>query len=215
MKRKYTKEQLQFYFNKLMLELNRIPTEEDAENSKYMPSLTVYVQRFGSWKKVQEMLGNKELNTKKCINCGKEIKFIKKSKLFCSGRCAKQYKLKQKLLKLKPKKCKICGEEYNALQVKNFKKSKICAKKECNEKYTLILNIKKIKNDKMNNKILNKIINIKGNKCNYCDFNKILKVKLTKGKTNDKKIIQVIKNNHWDFLVVCPNHYELIERKLL
>lgn len=215
MKRKYTKEQLQFYFNKLMIELNRLPTEEDAQNAKYMPSLTVYVQRFGSWKKVQEMWGNKELNKKTCLNCNKEIKYIKKSKLFCSGRCAKQYKMKQKLLKLKPKKCKICNEDYNALQVKNFKKSKICDKKDCKEKFDLVNSVRKIKNNKINNNILNKILNIKGNKCNYCDFNKILKIRLPKGKTTDKKIISAIKQNKFDFLVVCPNHYALLDRKMI
>ncbi|MEM4260194.1 MAG: hypothetical protein QXG00_03075 [Candidatus Woesearchaeota archaeon] len=220
MKRKYTKEQLQFYFNKLMLELNRIPTEEDAELSKYMPSLTVYVQRFGSWKKVQELWGNRELNKKTCLNCSKEIKFIKKSKLFCSRKCAKQYKTKQKLLKLKPKKCKICKEEYNALMVKNFKKSKICNKKECREKYRLIvymkkLDMKKTKNNIISNKIYNKIIDVKENKCHYCDFNKILKIRLVKGKTTNKKIIQSIKNNRWDFLIVCPNHYEMLDRKMM
>jgi hypothetical protein len=215
MKRKYTKEQLHFYFNKLMNELNRVPTEEDAEKAKYMPSLTVYVQRFGSWKKVQEMLGNKELNKKTCLNCGKEIKFIKKSKLFCSARCAKQHKIKQKLLKLKPKKCKICGEQYTALQVKNFKKSNICNKTDCKEKFELITSIKRIKNSKINSKIINKIIAIKGQKCHYCEFNTVLKIRLEKGKTTDKRIIQSIKNNHFEFLIVCPNHYELLEKKML
>jgi hypothetical protein len=197
-----------------MIELSRMPTEEDVEKSSFMPSLTVYRERFGSWKHVQDMWGNRNLNKKNCMNCSKEIIFIKKSKVFCSDKCAHQYAMKEKLKRFKPKRCQICSSMYTALDVKHFKKTKICEKKECNEKWTLAHKVRKAKNNKISTALFKELVKFKGNRCHYCDFDKVLKIRLPKGKSTDQKIIQAIKNKHFDYLVVCPNHDALLERKI-
>ena len=91
-KRKYTREQLEFYFKKLMEKLRRIPREEDMEKAKGYPSVTVYVERFGSWQQAVELFANFELAKAKCRNCGKSFIKTMKTQKFCSEKCALQKK---------------------------------------------------------------------------------------------------------------------------
>lgn len=86
-KRKYTKEQLEFYFKKLMDKIKRLPREEDLDKAKGYPSVKAYVDRFGSWQNAVDMFGNKKLAERKCLNCGKLFVRTKKTNKFCSKKC--------------------------------------------------------------------------------------------------------------------------------
>ena len=86
-KRKYTKEQLEFYFKKLMDKIKKIPREEDLEKAKGYPSVQTYVDRFGSWQNAVNLFGNKKLSERRCANCGKLFVRSKKTNKFCSKKC--------------------------------------------------------------------------------------------------------------------------------
>jgi hypothetical protein len=90
-KRKYTKEQLEFYFKKLMNELHRVPREEDISQKEGYPSVKAYSDRFGSWQNAVNMFANFDLSKRKCVNCGKVLIKKKKTHKFCSAVCAKEY----------------------------------------------------------------------------------------------------------------------------
>jgi hypothetical protein len=60
-KRKYTKEQLEFYFKKLMDEVHRVPREEDIGKKDNYPSVKSYADRFGSWQNAVNMFANFDL----------------------------------------------------------------------------------------------------------------------------------------------------------
>ena len=90
-KRKYTREQLEFYFKRLMNKLKRIPREEDLEKAKDSPSVKAYTDRFGSWQKAVDMFANLELGKRKCLNCGKIFMRKKKTQKFCSKKCQLEY----------------------------------------------------------------------------------------------------------------------------
>ncbi|MFA5797523.1 MAG: hypothetical protein WC916_05850 [Candidatus Woesearchaeota archaeon] len=94
-KRKYTKEQLEFYFKKLMGKLKHIPREEDMEKAKGFPSVTVYVERFGSWNDAVAQFANFDLAKSKCKNCGKEFLKMKKTQKYCSDTCAQKKQSKK------------------------------------------------------------------------------------------------------------------------
>ncbi|RJQ15546.1 hypothetical protein C4573_05295 [Candidatus Woesearchaeota archaeon] len=212
MKRKYTKEQLIFYFKKLAGQLNRIPTIEDLEKQKNFPSLTVYKERFGSWENVKKSFATKEMNKKFCKNCGKEILFEKQTKQFCSPKCDQAYLKKEKQKAIPPKQCSICKNPFYVYEVKNFKKRKICNKKECKEYFTISLSVKKI--NKLTKQHRQKLTTLKGNKCFYCDFDKILHL-MTKNRHSEKKLVSMIKKKNFDFFLVCPNHKEMLMRKMI
>lgn len=94
-KRKYTKEQLEFYFKKLMDKIKKIPREEDLEKTKGYPSVQAYVDRFGSWQNAVDLFGNKKLSERKCLNCGKLFIRTKKTNKFCSKKCQSTHYLKK------------------------------------------------------------------------------------------------------------------------
>ena len=83
-KRKYTKEQLEFYFKKLMGELKRVPREEDVNNKLGYPSIKSYSERFGSWQNAVNLFANFDLAKRKCLHCGKVLIKKKKTQKFCS-----------------------------------------------------------------------------------------------------------------------------------
>lgn len=90
-KRKYTKEQLEFYFKKLMNELHRVPREEDISKKENYPSVKSYADRFGSWQNAINMFANFDLAKRKCLHCGNILIKKKKTHKFCSDECAKKY----------------------------------------------------------------------------------------------------------------------------
>lgn len=90
-KRKYTKEQLEFYFKKLMDKIKKIPREEDLSKAKGFPSVKAYVDRFGSWQNAVDMFANKDLAKRKCLNCSNSFISTKKTMKFCSKRCQLAY----------------------------------------------------------------------------------------------------------------------------
>ena len=91
-KRKYTREQLEFYFRQLMETLKRIPREEDMQKAKNYPSVQSYVDRFGSWNDAVKMFANFDLAKRKCLNCGKSLIKKKKTHKFCSEKCSREYR---------------------------------------------------------------------------------------------------------------------------
>jgi hypothetical protein len=68
-RKKYTKEQLIFYLQKLSNELKQNPRITDMNKKKKYPSASTYVSRFGSWNKSLK-LANLKINLRK--------KFLKK-----------------------------------------------------------------------------------------------------------------------------------------
>jgi hypothetical protein len=90
-KRKYTKEQLEFYFKKLMEELRRVPREEDINKRKDYPSVKAYVDRFESWQNAINMFANFDLAKRKCLNCGNILIKKKKTQKFCSEACSRSH----------------------------------------------------------------------------------------------------------------------------
>jgi hypothetical protein len=138
-KRKYTKEQLEFYFKKLMDKHNKIPREEDMAKAKNMPSVKAYVDRFGSWENAVKLFANFDLAKKKCLNCGKTLIRRKKTQKFCSDKCANLYHVKKltkytkstesKLKDLLGGKCFVCDfdriVEIHSLDNKKETKAKI------------------------------------------------------------------------------------------
>lgn len=90
-KRKYTREQLEFYFKKLMEELHRVPREEDLGKKEGYPSVKAYADRFGSWQNAVNMFANFDLAKRKCLNCGKILIKKKKTQKFCSEACSRAY----------------------------------------------------------------------------------------------------------------------------
>ena len=119
MKRKYTYEQLKFYFEKLQGSLGRIPREEDMNRARKMPSVTAYSDRFGSWAKAVEMFGNKKLSERKCKFCRKMLHAKAKHHKFCSNDCERKYWQKRHsvitpttrdaIIKALGAKCAVCG----------------------------------------------------------------------------------------------------------
>jgi len=117
-KRKYTKEQLEFYFKELMNKLKRIPREEDMSNAKKYPSVKSYVDRFGSWESAVKLFANFDLAKKRCLNCGKSLIKRRKQQKFCSDKCAREYYIKKttnytrtidkKVKALLDQKCFVC-----------------------------------------------------------------------------------------------------------
>jgi len=195
-----------------MKKLKRIPTSEDMENAKDLPSPSIYAERFGSWKKVKQKLGKKELNKKSCEYCGKTISFKKKSKRFCSSACSQKFLLKEKHKNIPPKKCVVCGEEYRITEVSNFKKRKTCQKKECKKKLDLSVHAKK--HNRLTPKIRKELLRLKDDKCSFCGFTKILYF-MTRGRHSDKKLVNMVKKKDFDYFVVCPNHKEMVEKRLM
>ncbi len=138
-KRKYTREQLEFYFKKLMEKLRRIPREEDMEKAKGYPSVTVYVERFGSWQQAVELFANFELAKAKCRNCGKSFIKTMKTQKFCSEKCAQKKHLKKystytkaterKIKEILHDKCFVCNfkniTEIHCLDNKSESKTKL------------------------------------------------------------------------------------------
>jgi hypothetical protein len=138
-KRKYTREQLEFYFKKLMDKLKKIPREEDMAKAKDMPSVKAYVDRFGSWENAVKMFANFELAKKKCLNCGKILIKRKKTQKFCSNKCSREFYMKKqttythpidrKIKSLLDDNCFVCGfhkiVEIHALDNKKESKNKI------------------------------------------------------------------------------------------
>ena len=90
-KRKYTREQLEFYFKKLMDELHRVPREEDIDKRKDFPSSKAYADRFGSWQNAVNMFANFDLSKRKCKHCGNILIKKMKTQKFCSDECARKY----------------------------------------------------------------------------------------------------------------------------
>jgi hypothetical protein len=117
-KRKYTKEQLEFYFKKLMDELRRVPREEDITKKKDYPSVKAYSDRFGSWQNAVNMFANFDLAKRKCLQCGKILIKKKKTHKFCSDSCARKFYLRkstryskaieQRIKEILDNKCFIC-----------------------------------------------------------------------------------------------------------
>jgi len=212
MKRKYTREQLEFYFKKLMAELKRIPTIDDLKKNKKLPSLTVYKQRFGSWTNVVKKLAPKDINRITCKQCGTITLFKKKTKQFCSSNCAHQYKMLARYRTVKPKQCVICSKDFRINEVSNFRKRKICTDPTCKEKFSIVQSVKK--NNKLSTGITTKLIKGKGNKCKFCDFTKVLSI-VTKGRHTNQKLINMIKKRNFDYVVVCPNHQAMLKRKMV
>lgn len=117
-KRKYTREQLEFYFKKLMEKLNRIPREEDMEKASGYPSVTVYVERFGSWQKAVELFANFELAKVNCKNCKKVFIKSNKNQKFCSQKCLREgsgkkniynKSIEKKIFNILNNECFVCG----------------------------------------------------------------------------------------------------------
>lgn len=90
-KRKYTREQLEFYFKKLMDKIKKVPREEDLDKAKGFPSVKAYVDRFGSWQNAVDMFANKDLSKRKCLNCGNTFIRHMKTMKFCSKKCQLTY----------------------------------------------------------------------------------------------------------------------------
>ena len=164
-KRKYTREQLEFYFKKLMDELNRVPREEDISKKEGYPSVKSYADRFGSWQNAVNLFANFDLSKRKCLHCGKIIVKKMKTQKFCSDECLKKYYLKK------------------------------------STKYTK--NIEK------------KIKEILDNKCFICEFNAITEIHcLDNKKESNSKILKAYnKKNMHDYVLLCPNHHQMIHSK--
>ncbi len=184
----YTKEQLEHYFNRLMNELKRIPTQKDINKASRektrFPSLSVFLNRFGSWEKAKKYYGKDAFNKTKCKNCNNEFVKKKKSQRFCS------------------KKCRENNQK---------KKHKLTWYKE------------------------SKIKNILGTKCKLCKFNYIKLCSIIPKKTgkrkisekdlvttynqyrtgNNKKKKEISKKLKENYVLLCPNHYELWKRKII
>ncbi len=94
-KRKYTREQLEFYFKKLMAELHRVPREEDINKNKDYPSVQAYSDRFGSWQNAVNMFANFDLSKRKCLFCGNFLIKKMRTQKFCSDTCSKNYTYKK------------------------------------------------------------------------------------------------------------------------
>jgi hypothetical protein len=119
MKRKYTYEQLKFYFEKLQSDLKRIPREEDMNRAKKMPSVTAYSDRLGSWNKAVELFGNRKLSERQCKFCKKILHAKAKNHRFCSKDCERKYlarkygiitpKTREAIIKELGGKCAVCG----------------------------------------------------------------------------------------------------------
>jgi hypothetical protein len=165
-KRKYTKEQLEFYFKKLMDKIKKIPREEDMAHAKGMPSVQAYVDRFGSWEKAVEMFANFDLAKRKCLNCSKILIRRMKTQKFCSDKCANLHRTR-KLTKY----------------TKNTEK---------------------------------KLIELLGNKCFICDFEKIVEIHSLDNKKESKtKILRSHgRKDMTDYILLCPNHHLMVHRKL-
>ena len=166
MKRKYTKEQLEFYFKRLMEKIKRIPREEDMEKAKGSPSVTAYVERFGSWNNAVKMFANFDLAKKKCAECGQLFVRTKKNQRFCSDKCAK---------------------------LKYAKKF---------TKYTKATE--------------EKIKNILDNRCFICDFYHITEIHCldNRPESNNKILRAYNKKELHDYVLLCPNHHQMIHQKL-
>lgn len=210
-KRKYTKEQLEFYFKKLMNEIGRVPTIEDVESHAWMPSSHVYVERFGSWKKAKDSFGNLELNRTRCTFCGKEVSFKKITKRFCSKRCYNNYRHARALEKVPLKRCVICKKEFSVKSLKD-RKRKVCYNKDCVEKHALISYLKKKQAKEITPYIFSRIADILGNRCIACRFSILLKLYPAAGRENDLSIINRIRRNEFSIVLVCPNHYEMLKK---
>lgn len=138
-KRKYTKEQLEFYFKKLMDKTKKIPREEDMTRAKKYPSVKAYVDRFGSWENAVKLFANFDLAKRKCLNCGKTLIKKKKTQKFCSQKCAQAYHIRKmtkyskatekRIIDLLGGKCFICDFdriiEIHSLDNKKESKTKI------------------------------------------------------------------------------------------
>lgn len=138
-KKKYTKEQLEFYFKKLMNQIKRIPREEDMQKAEGFPSVKAYTDRFGSWNKVIDLFANKEFAKKRCLNCKGYFIRQKVSQKFCSKKCQMVYYSKKskkytssidkKIKKILGDSCIICDFPYlleiHCLDNKKESKSKL------------------------------------------------------------------------------------------
>ncbi len=164
-KRKYTKEQLEFYFKKLMAELKRVPREEDLTKRDDFPSVKAYSDRFGSWQKAVNQFANFDLNKRKCLQCGKTLIKKKRNQKFCSDECLRKYYAKK------------------------------------STKYTKTID--------------NKIKSTLDNKCFVCDFESIIEIhSLDNKKESNSKILKAFNHrNLHDFILLCPNHHQMIHRK--
>jgi len=153
-KRKYTKEQLEFYFKKLMGELRRVPREEDINKKKEYPSVKAYSDRFGSWQNAVNMFANFDLAKRKCLQCSSILIKKKKTQKFCSDKCAKTYyqkkttnytkNIEKNIKTILDNKCFVCDfekiTEIHCLDNKKESKNKILKaynKKSMNE-YVLL-----------------------------------------------------------------------------
>jgi hypothetical protein len=210
-KRKYTKEQLEFYFRKLMKQIGRVPTIEDIEAHKDMPSSHVYVERFGSWKKAKQRLGDFAFNKTRCAHCGKEVPFKKITKRFCNKRCYAAYRHTRALEKVPLRKCTVCKKEFGIKSLKD-KKRRVCYDKKCVDKYKLIQYVKKRNPSTLTTAVFTKIAKILGHRCVACRFNLLLKPYSLKGSHSDKTILNKIKRNDFSFILLCPNHYEMLKK---
>jgi len=120
-KRKYTREQLEFYFKKLMDKIHRVPREEDLSRFEGYPSVKAYSERFGSWQNAVNMFANFDLSKRKCANCGKVLIKKKKTHKFCSDECQKAYyhkkstnytkNIEKNIKAILGKKCFVCDFE--------------------------------------------------------------------------------------------------------
>lgn len=97
-------------------------------------------------------------------------------------------------------------------EVANFKKRKVCNDTDCIEKHNLSRDAKKHK--KLTPKMKKMLFRLKGNKCNFCDFSQVLYF-LTKGRHSEKKLFNMVKKRDFNFFLVCPNHKELIEKRVM
>lgn len=164
-KRKYTREQLEFYFKKLMNDIKKVPREEDLEIYEGYPSVKAYVDRFGSWKKTVELFANFDLAKRQCLNCKKILIKDKKTRKFCSKACAQEYYQKKTSRTLR-----------NA-------------------------------DDKIKQHL--------SHKCAICGFDTIVEIHVIDGKESRTRFAHAVKNNNFtNIILLCPNHHQMVHKKL-
>jgi hypothetical protein len=106
---------------------------------------------------------------------------------------------------LAKRKCKHCGN----MLIKKMKTQKFCSD-ECQKKHQQKKNTTYTKNIEKN------IKTILGNKCFLCDFDTIVEIHCLDGKTETThKILQAYnKKNMHEYVLLCPNHHQMIHQKL-
>lgn len=131
--KKYTKEQLIFFLEKIAKKLKRTPTISDINKNKNYPSSTTYINRFGSWNNSLKKAGLK-LNIRKKYTKKELIENLKQLNKELT-RIPKTKDLKNKKWMASPSTYrKYFGNWRSALKEAGIKKSEILSLKKFTKK---------------------------------------------------------------------------------